>query len=56
MKDLKNHGQGLNASPQVTIDQKRHKTIGVAVSCLGSLIGALCVVYITILLFSTTGA
>ena len=50
--DLKNHGKGLNASAQVALDQKRHKTIGLAVSCLGSLIGALCVVYGTMVVFN----
>jgi len=51
MRDLKNYGQGLNASAEVMIDQKRHKTIGLAVSCLGSLIGALSLImFITLLL------
>ena len=52
MKDLKNHGQGLNASPQVTIDQKRHKTITIAINVTGGLIGSLCVIFAIVVLFN----
>jgi len=43
--DLKNYKQGINASVQVTQATKVHQRTTLALSCLGSLIGALCVVY-----------
>lgn len=49
--DLKNYKQGINASVQVTQELKVAKRITLAVSCLGSVIGALCVVAIVIVLF-----
>jgi len=50
--DLKNYGrQGIKTSLQVTIDQKHHKTIGLSVSCLGSLIGALSFILIIKVIF-----
>jgi len=51
-QDLKNHGQGLNASPQVTQALKRHNTIAIAVNVTGSLIGALCVIFAIVVLFN----
>jgi len=49
--DLKNYGQGIKASPQVTIDLKRHKTIELAVNVIGGLIGAASVYLIIKVLF-----
>jgi len=54
MRDIKH--KGLKASPQVTQAQARHRRTTLLLSCLGALIGALCVVYATIVLFNTTGA
>jgi len=54
MKDLKHNG--LKPSTMVTQATKLDQRITMAVSCLGSVIGALCVVYITVVLFTTTGA
>ena len=50
--DLKNHGQGIKSSAQVTQAQKRHQRIDLAVTALGGLIGALCVIYATTVLFN----
>ena len=54
MQDLKH--KGLNPSTMVTQATKLDQRITSIVSYTGSLIGALCIVYITILLFTTTGA
>jgi len=47
--DLK---QRIKASPQVTQAQTRHRRIELAVNTLGALIGALCVIYATMVVFN----